>query len=181
MAEVKVFRGVGIIVNSDGIFRAQVAGEWLYAETLKEVESKVEKILKKTKVSVSIPVSQLGVVWSDAPYRQGRWSNGIGVRHLTVTGIHGGTGNVIVKDEKTGKTEQLTGWRAGVVRRLTDVEVAEYVRLAAEERAAVRALRTYVGQFELKGDLPDQIKEAQGEKIDTPVESEELVSDDPRL
>lgn len=191
-AEIKEYKGVVISVRESGNFFATVAGEYVYDTTLAGLEKELDKRLKKAKVKVALPVSQLGRIWSESPYQRGRWVSGLGVRHLTLTGIHGGTQRVLAVDDKTGEPEQLGRYsdETRIVRRLTDAEIEEYVQVETASRKAEKALRAFMNRVELGGRLDsvsDYVKAAMGLKVDevdadaeAEAELDELLAEDPR-
>lgn len=185
--KVKTYQGVDISVNTDsGEFSASVAADRVKAPTLAALQNQIDKIQKKTKVKVAIPVSVLGQVWK--PNRgysyQGRdsWISGAGVQHCTLTGFDI-KGNVQWKDDKTGKAERASRWGRNVqfVRRLTDAEIEEYINLRKAKDAAEAAYHLFEEKVRID-DVDVLVKTAMGLSADDPKEDADtlLALDEPR-
>jgi hypothetical protein len=152
-AAIKKYRGVEITVNSDGQFRARMDLDFLKADRLVDLQRQIDKLIKRRKVKIAIPVTQLRKSWSDTggySYRgRSGWVSGRGVRHLVLTGLHA-NGNVYAKDVKTGETEQLDYRYGEIVRRLTDEEAAEFTRLYTASCEASDALHKFEESIQIE-------------------------------
>lgn len=147
-------------VDDDGNWLAEVDGRDLKHPTRAALLKDIERVMRLKKKLVNIPIT---VVESKA--------NGyIKLKHGVVTGIHAGTGNLMVSWD-IGGTGQLTiGYTSeDVLRRLTPGEEDELARATKEAAEASDYLRNYTSQRRLykgtKG-LADQIQAelAKGEK-----------------
>lgn len=124
-----------IQVTGDGTFRTQLDGDWAEATSLKALQEKLKKHIRMTR-TLAIPVTQLeNYVDRDDRMR---------ITQLTLTGIHGGSGNVLARDEKTQHSEQLRYYRGEIVRRLTGQEIQEFVALVKAAHAATQAVAEWV-------------------------------------
>lgn len=88
-----------------GKWTADFAGQHLSTDTREQLKGKLDRLTRKTKVSVEVHVIRVRV------------GSGISDGRTTVirgklTGIHGGTGNVLAAWEVRGQVqrEQITGW-----------------------------------------------------------------------
>ena len=171
-----------ISVSDDGQFSSRVAGQYVRADTMVELKTKLKKAAKRPKIEVAVPVTVLGRGFTKPQYGHAHWHSGSGVQHVTLVGL-GADGDVRYRDDKTGEKGYLhdirSTWRGEVVRRLTDEEAAEWARLATAARDAEHALRDFEKRVALPESADDLVKAAIGAKEDTPVEPPEE-SADPR-
>jgi hypothetical protein len=79
------------------------------------------------------------------------------VRHGTATGVHQGTGSVLVTWEN-GSKEQLNAYSATTLREMSPEEEAQWLELDRASRDARRALDDFEGSRRLR--LRDEVNEA---------------------
>lgn len=139
---------VPIEVDDQGRWRAEYAGERLYADTRSQLEGKLSRLTKKTKQAVEIHVIRV-------KENEG-WANpGITVAQAVLTGIHSANGNVLSKVKLGGKwqSEQLSGWRQDgmyVGADTTKEELEEYGRLIRVRAETLKAINEWVKRHEIK-------------------------------
>lgn len=122
-------------VDDDGNWLATAAGRPLKKPTRKELVSEIDRILRLHKRAVHIPITL--VVSKNHGY--------ITLRHGTVTGVHGGNGNVTVAWDD-GTSGQIVSHGETVLSRLDDDETAEITRLTKEAYEASERLREFTGR-----------------------------------
>jgi hypothetical protein len=99
------------------------------AATRNGLEEKAKRATAKAKVKVEVPFTALQQTYGSAT-----------LRDYTATGLHAGTGNVMIRDNKTGKSSQLPGYHYGkTLRRLADEEKQAGHHLLEAHIAAKRA------------------------------------------
>lgn len=93
------------IDDYSGEWNAEYAGRHLRAETRKQMEGKLARLTKKTKVTVEVHVIKIRKP-------EGWAGGGIRVTRGVLTGIHSGTGNVLAAWTVRGQVqrEQVTDW-----------------------------------------------------------------------
>jgi len=177
-------RKVVISVTEQGRFVAAVDGDEYVADKLDDVLAIVRKALRKAKVRLSIAASMVGTELKRSGYRRAVGvSSTTGVRHFTITGMHGSNGNVLIKWGDTGETEQYRGWGSGTpVRRLNDADVQRYKQLALAAKTANEELEKFLATRSLdsKMSLREYVEEQIRLKEDDPKETEEEDNEDPR-
>ena len=114
-----------------------------------ELEEKARKATAAGRVKVSVPYA-----------RMAHLSKGWRVVTAEATGIHGGSGNILVRDHN-GKAGQLDGYGArGFFRPPSPEDAAEMVRLADARDKADLDLRALVGRHGFPGGITAVVKEA---------------------
>lgn len=156
---------VPIEVDYQGRWRAEYAGERLYADTRSQLEGKLSRLTKKIKQAVEIHVIRVK--------ENAGWTGpGIKVAEAVLTGIHSANGNVLAKIKLGGKwqNQQLTGWsRDGmfVGADTTEEELKEYGRLIKTRDETRRAIEAWVKHHEIKPkDAVEQALKAQSGQSD---------------
>lgn len=179
-------RKVAIELGADGTFEAQCDGDEWTDKTLEGVIAKVRRDLRKSKVRIAIPATAIGVELHKPQFGHAHSRSATGkVRHLTITGVHGRSGNILARWEDTGESEQISGWRneGSICRRLTPDEVKQYAALAKAKKAADDAIEKFEKRISLGGrkDIKEFVEQAIKEKVDDPKEDDEADDDgDPR-
>lgn len=180
-------RRVEIIVEDDGRFVASCDGDEWRDVTYSGVLDKVRRDLRKSRVRIAIPATMVGSELHKPKYgRPHARAATAGVRHFTITGMHGRTRNVLVKWEDTGESEQLRYYGSGnIVRRLTAADVSEFVTLAKERDRANKAYDAFIEKRALgsRRDISEYVEEAIRQKEDEPTEdgTNDASEGDPRL
>ena len=152
---------VEVTVNAAlGRFEAVVGADRVYADTWAGLEKLVDRATKKIASTVDIPFTQ---VVTHRHY--GTSEVTVETRNGSATGLHSSSGHALVRWARSGKKEQLTGWRIPglIARPLSSEEVEEYVRLVLAERAASEALRVWESghKLDLKKAITDALDAAQ--------------------
>lgn len=178
-----------VTIDNAGRFSAEVAGQRISETTMDATVAAAAKWLKKAKVRVSIPATIVNQTFHESRGGYGgtraHWFSGIGVRHVTFTGLHSATGATLAKDERTGETVQHVeaSRDVEVLRRLSPEQIETYERLRHAADAAAETLEKFYNDHRLHSDrhagLSDLIKEALAQAMDEPKEPEED-SGDPR-
>lgn len=115
---------VSIKVNDDGDWTAEYAGKHLSSDTRDKLKGKLARLTRGAKVELEIPVIRTEI--------KGLGGDTVVVRRGVLTGVHGGTGNVLAAWMVRGQTvkEQITGWESSsldyVAGDTTDEELKEY-------------------------------------------------------
>lgn len=145
-------------VNDDGDWLTEVDGRDLKQPTRAKLVADIDRVMRVKKKAVNIPIT---VVESK--------NNGyLKVKHGVVTGIHSGTGNLMIAWDSVsgGGNGQLTVSTTGyssdeVLRRLTPSEEQELTRAVKEAYDAGEYMRNYVNRLHIykgtKG-LADQVQ-----------------------
>jgi hypothetical protein len=124
-----------VSVTPEGTFHAQVEGAELAADTLKGLKNKIRELLKRRAVRVAVRCTVF---------------DGLTPRHGTLTGFHAGTGNLLMRWDDTGATEQISGYgSAPTLRALNEAETAELERLNKVKSHAIEAFQRFVSEHRL--------------------------------
>lgn len=127
---------VALFVDDDGNWLATVAGRELSHPTRVKLVSDIDRVLRLEKKAVHIPVTVI----------EGKNNGYLNLKHGVVTGIHGGTGNLMISWDKGGTGQLPVGYSADVLRRLTADEEAVLIRLTREAYRIGDELRNYTSQ-----------------------------------
>lgn len=151
----------GAIVRAGKEFRLFVndEGKWLSVFDKRDLEkstrpqlvAEIDRLLRLEKKLVNLAFTQME-----------KGNNGyVTLQHGTVTGVHAGTGNLLVSWDD-GKTGQLSEYGTTILRRLTDEECTTMARLVREDYESGDRLREFVSRLSVyqgrKG-LEKQVKE----------------------
>jgi len=126
---------VEVNVDSTGTFTCAIADDQYSADTMANLVKQIDAATKKIAKAVAVPVTVID-------FNRGGLAS---VNDGTATGLHSGTGNVLIT-WATGVKEQLTHWNVPgeIFRPLTKNEINEYVRLHGETIAAREAETAWV-------------------------------------
>jgi hypothetical protein len=139
----------GMITISEKDYPIEVDdwGRWICpslaveAPTRDGLEEKAKRAAAKAKVKVEVPFTA---------FRQRHFGGPAIFADYTASGVHGGTGNVMMRDDKTGKSLQFLSYDHGkALRRLTDEEKQEGHHLLEAHTAAKRAWDTWLSDHSL--------------------------------
>lgn len=146
-------------VNDDGDWLTKVVGQEIKQPTRQKLLAEASRILRLKKKAVNIPFTKV----------ESKNNGYITLRHGVVTGIHTGTGNLLVAWDD-GTNGQLTvGYGSEVMQRLSPDQERTLTRLAREANDSAEALRDFTQRRQIykgtKG-LVDQVQAelAKGEK-----------------
>ena len=143
---------IPLFVNDDGSWLAKAAGRDLEQPTRPKLVAEIDRMLRLEKKAVHIPITVVG----------DRRNGYAKVNHGVVTGLHAGTGNLMVAWD-SGSTGQLVvgGHGTEVLQRLTPDEEVKLAHLTKAAHAAADALRDFTHRKEIyrgtKG-LAEQVK-----------------------
>jgi len=161
---IKTFKAHGtevkIQVFEDGSFNTRVHGSWIKEMTLPECEAKARKAAKKAAIVVSVPFTLTGTVPHKSTYHGSSWVSGIGTRDGVATGVHSGSGLVMVQWDDGTKEQLRSSRESNVVRRLTAEEKAEYAEVERQYRAAEERRHKFGRKVEMRS-LEDAVIAAQ--------------------
>jgi hypothetical protein len=122
-------------VTPEGTFHAQVEGIELSADTLEGLKNKICELLKRRAVRVAVRCTVF---------------DGLTARHGTLTGFHAATGNLLLRWDDSGHTEQISGSSsAATLRALNEAEAAEPERLHQARSQAIEAFERFVSEYRL--------------------------------
>jgi hypothetical protein len=122
--------------TTSGDFSAVLDGERVKLSTLKGLQEKIKRHIRTSR-KIAIPITLLD------DYAPGS-DKKLEIQQVTLTGIHGGSGNVIARNDKTKEVQQLRYFWGTAVRRLTGGEIQEFVQLVKTSRAAAQAVEDWV-------------------------------------
>lgn len=139
---------VPITVNDRGSWQAEYAGKNLSYETRDKLEASLKRLTKSAAVQVEVSVVSVEKHLGGTRFVRG-----------TLTGIHGGNGNVLVTWHHSGRrgdVKEQIGYSYGGARGryfggdVTDEQLKAYSDLVEAERAAVAAVRKAEDRYEIK-------------------------------
>jgi hypothetical protein len=132
-------------VRRDGSgFEASLGDKRFYAESVEALRLKLMAATKRVSVKIDVPFTQV----SDS-----------GIRHGTVTSVHGSTGNFMVLWTHSLRAEQESPYLSHTYRPFTPEEAAEVARLIDAVKAAEAAKKKFLrGITEIR--LDDEVKKA---------------------
>jgi hypothetical protein len=138
-------------VDDDGKWLTTALGRELRYPDRAKLVAEIDRLLRLEKKAVHIPFTRVE-----------RKSGGyLSILHGVVTGIHSGTGNLLVSWDKGGNGQITVGHSTEIMRRLLSEEEEELTRLAREDAESTAALRDfYSGKQVYKGTrgLADQVE-----------------------
>lgn len=136
-------------VNSNGWFKAThpTHGE-VQGDSYSEIEERARKATTIGRVKVSVPYERLA-----EKSRQGGW---VTVRG-TATGIHGSSGNVLLREGDKSYQERYPRRH---FRPMSDEDRAEMLRLLEASDAADKAAKAIQGKYEFPKGLDEAVRDA---------------------
>lgn len=137
--------------SDSGNWLAKVAGHNLKQPTRQKLVAEIDRVLRLEKKAVHIPFTKV----------ESRNNGYVSLKHGVVTGVHSGTGNLLVSWDGGGSGQLTIGYGSEVMQRLSPAEERELSRLAGEANASAEALRDFTGRKQIykgtKG-LEEQVK-----------------------
>lgn len=122
-------------VDDEGNWLARAASRELKQPTRARLVSEIDRVLRLEKKAVHIPITVVD-----------NKNNGyVGLKHGVVTGVHSGSGNLLVSWDD-GSNGQLTGYSLTVLNRLDAAEETELKRLTALAYNANEKLREFTSR-----------------------------------
>lgn len=122
-------------VSTSGVFSAKYNDRTYRESTIDKLHEALMKATKRARAKVELPVTEL--VSRHA-------------RHATFTGMHGGTGNIMLRyDGSKGSVDTKSSYNGNLYKRMTDEQVAEYQRLFDVRKAASDALSAFLTAFKV--------------------------------
>lgn len=118
---------IPIMVRESGEFWCRLDGELSSANSLKTLTEKIKRHVRTSR-KIAVPITLLDDF--------GPQDDKVKIQQVTLTGIHGGSGNVIAVDDKTKTQQQLRYFYGMAVRRLTGEEIQQFVALVKASRDA---------------------------------------------
>lgn len=150
-----------VSVNSDGEFKATVAGKCLKAESLKELEKQARKLCPRKRPEIAVEATKL--------------MGSRGTQDVVFTGIHGGTGNVLATFDDGDKEQVELRYGSAYVRRLTPEEKQTYATLHKANAQAEAALTEFIESVTVK-DLRQKVEQTFQEALDKLSEPEAVTT-----
>lgn len=124
-------------VDDDGNWLTEAVGRDLKQPTRAKLMAEIDRVLRLEKKAVNIPITVV----------ESKNSGYLKLKHGVVTGIHGGTGNLMVSWDIGGNGQLTVGYNSSdVLRRLTLAEEDELTRATKEAYDAGEYLRNYTSQ-----------------------------------
>lgn len=142
---------IGLRVDDDGNWLTLAANRELKAPTRAKLITEIDRALRLEKKAVHIPFT----------YMQSKNNGYVTLKHGIVTGIHSGTGNLLVSWDDGSNGQITVGSSTTVLQRLTEGEERELALLAKEANDSSEALRGFTNRKHVykgtKG-LADQVQ-----------------------
>lgn len=124
-------------VDQRGRFTIEYQGKRFTDDTLRGVTEAVKKARRTAKVKLAIPVTVVS------------YEN---LTDAVITGVHGGTNNLIVKPEDGSATYQLGGYSGEtVVRRMSEVDKDAYLKFLRASDEAGRLRDEVIAGYKFEG------------------------------
>lgn len=161
---------VDIHVDNEGKFYAEHDNETYAALTRQELLEDLHKAISRAKSANPVEVTVLGLVPTDPIAdrtrfgRDAAFKSGDGVVNAKLRGKHGrnwGTFLFVTADKAKTKFQMQGTREATVARRLTEAEIAEYMRLTATFRAAESARDAFIESVQID---PEEALKSKDEK-----------------
>lgn len=157
--------GVAVKISlsrESGRFNCSLAGDYLHADTKKELVAEIAKRIKKTAIEVRVPVTLI------ADNRHGK----SGARQLFLRKISLATGRILAVDD-AGEKYQFERWDdRNVLRRLSAEEIKEYEALEVAARQSTKKLEAFIEKRKIK-DVPALVEREIRKAEDDPREEPE--------
>lgn len=145
-------------VDDDGNWLAEMDGRDLKYQTRAALLSEIDRLMRIRKKAVNIPFTMV----------ESRNNGYVRLKHGVVTGVHAGTGNLLVAWDDGSNGQIAAGTFAEVLQRLTVNEERELALLAKEANDSAEALRgftnrkqVYKGTKGLEGQVRDLLEKAE--------------------
>lgn len=152
--------GVNVTIKADartGHFIATVAGDSFWAATRDDLIVQLVKAVKKTRVTLNVPLTLIGRVSRTVKAGVGSYKSwtthdaGVGYEHVTLVGRHARTGRVLLRNEDGTKCEcEQYSSKGTLCRRLTQAEAEQYTKLHTEYVRAQKAYEKFERRVEIK-------------------------------
>lgn len=126
-------------VDEDGNWLTEVDGQGLKHLTRAKLVSDIERVMRLKKKAVNIPFTKV----------ESKNNGYVTLRHGVVTGIHSGTGNLLVAWDDGGNGQLPAGYSSEILRRLTPGEEGELKLLTKEANDSAEALRGFTQQRQI--------------------------------
>lgn len=122
----------------DGEFFVIHDGDQVRAPSLKTLKEKLTRMLREDKVRVAVPATMTGDGFGDD------------LVEVVLTGIHSGSGNVLVKRAGSGRSEQVRDWGdSKFFVATTEAERKEFADLVAAKRRIERLMEAWKSKRKL--------------------------------
>lgn len=122
-----------VYADARGTLGSVMAGTEYVGSTMETLRNYMMADSRRKQVKVSVPFSHL---------HTSTYGDRASVKHGEATGIHSGSGNVLIR-WRDGKTEQAGGYSSTYVQPLDADESAEYIRLQKAKAAANKAFTEF--------------------------------------
>lgn len=152
-----------IYVDDSGeFFHVSKEGDRIKADTRAALVKKLRASGRRKAVRVAVPATlwEPGRGWASKEHT---------TEDVTLTGIHGSNGNLLIK-RANGETEQASDWRTKLLRALTPDEKRALISASKTAEAATSAFNALLTKYEING--KDAVRKAMaqaglsGEDID---------------
>lgn len=138
-------------IDARGRFIAEYKGKRLYDDTRQGLYEQLVKTTKKAAVKVSIPYSYLTAVGGHGANKYDPV-----IKDGVATGVHQGTGKLLVKEN--GVSKQRETWGPTTYRPLTGQEAAERIKLQSEFDALKKKIQGFDAEHGI--DVRDLVSQA---------------------
>lgn len=172
---------VKIEVDSEGIFRASINGDYHTCDTLAGLLPKLRRSAQKARITVAIPATLVDVGKYTSGSHFHRKYLGVGCVDILLTGFDPRTDEIQFRnvDGTPYEKERHSRFMRDDIRRpMTKAEQAEWVRLHNEKERTRKAFEAYEKKFQM--DARKVVKDALNAAVDDPKEAPTDESEDPR-
>lgn len=125
-------------VDDEGNWLAKAAGRDLKQPTRAKLVADIERTMRLEKKVVHIPITVM----------ESKNNGYVTLKHGVVTGVHSGSGNILVAWDGGGNG-QIAGYGSDVMSRLSDEEEAKLRRLAKLAHESASELRDFTGRKQI--------------------------------
>jgi hypothetical protein len=122
-------------VDDDGNWLAKVAGRGLKQPTRTKLVAEIERTLRLERKAVHIPITVM----------EAKNSGHVILKHGVVTGVHSGSGNILIAWDQGGNG-QLAGYGSDVMQRLSDEDEVKLRRLVKLSHDSASELREFTSR-----------------------------------
>lgn len=139
-------KSIDIFVTNEGEFYAKNPGDEdrgnITAPTRAALVTKLRGIIRRKAARVAVKATR----WDD-----GTWSKVPKLEAITITGLHGSNGNLLIKGED-GQTVQNRGYSDdAILRAMTTAEAREFLEMYRTMKHAEAAFETLLDSYKVNG------------------------------
>jgi hypothetical protein len=148
-------------VNDNGDWLTKVDGQDISQPTRAKLVSEIDRLMRLKKKAVNIPFTKV----------ESKNNGYVTLKHGVVTGVHSGTGNLLVAWDEGGNGQLIVGFGADVMQRLSIEDERKLIHLTRDAYRASEELReftqrraVYKGTKGLADQVEAELKKAEGKR-----------------